>query len=196
MLVNGLVNGVLVPVEVAEDELSSIGTKIVEDSIEQFRAEGTMNLKEAFLEYLVKRMDITDVQSERLIDSCEWEEFTHVLLNFEDREFVIQVMNGTMLAKMNEKARELFANDKLFEVEVDLTRKIQQVQTITIVVQAEDEEEARSKLYNMSIYDIRDCIDDDDWEDDGWNSYDDVEIDDWSIAGDADPDDGYPVIEL
>lgn len=196
MLLNGIINGVSVPVEVSEDELSRNGyhSMTSEAVAEMYRSEGTDNVKIKFLEYLVRQMDITSEQGEWLADSCAWEEFMHGLLYVEDEDFVTQVMSGKMLKDMNEYAESILPTEKLFEVSLDLSRIIHQRQTITVVIAAEDECDARSKLYDLTYNDIEGYTDEDMWDD--YTDDDDGEICDWCINGETDNEDDFPIVEV
>ena len=80
-----MINGVVVPVEVSEEELRKVSV-MPDEMADQYRAEGNRGLKEVFIEYLVSKMDVTDEQYEDLEDSCEWEEFINTFLNLEDKD--------------------------------------------------------------------------------------------------------------
>ena len=192
MLVNGLINGILVPVEVADEELVNNGYH----KVEEFSSEenGARAIKEVFLEKLINKMDITDIQSERLMDSSGWNDYYNGLLMLDDEEFADRVLSGDLLNEMTTTATELIPAEKYFEVEVELSRMVRQCQTITVAIKAEDEADARSIMYNLDYSDFEDYTNEYDWEEYG-AEYDDHEIDDWYVNGETDiVETGYPVI--
>ena len=71
MLINGIINGVSVPVEVTEEELNSHGYRntIDEEAADYLRFEGAEIVKTTFLDYLVRLLDVTEEQSEYLPSS-------------------------------------------------------------------------------------------------------------------------------
>lgn len=195
MKVNVTICGTEVPVEVTEEELSKAGyMKCDADKIAEYRVDGVRAMKCHFFDYLVQRMDITSDQSERLIDSSDWDDYFNEVLGMDDVVFVEKVMSGQLLQEMNEKAAELCPEEKYFEVELELFRKVIQTQTPTVVIKVKDEADLRSKLYKVNYCDLEDAIDDYDWE--YYENYEDPEIEDWYIVGETDENTGYPILEL
>lgn len=198
MTINLTICGATVPVEISEEELNKNGyfKGMPNDKLEEAGLEGKRQLADAFFCALSERMDITERQGELLSDTREWWDYYRgEVTTVEDVEdFAERVLSGDLLKEMTAKAEELAPKENYYEFEVELSRTIKQKQTVTVTIKAEDEEDARNKMYDLdmsTLYDY-DVVNSRDWED---TDEDDEEIEDWSLNGESD-EDGENYIEL
>lgn len=203
MTINLTICGATVPVEISEEELNKNGyfKNSPMTNLEDAWAEGRRQLADAFFRELAERMDITERQGELLAGSREWDEYRGEVTTIDDEDnteddFVERVLSGDLLKEMTAKAEELAPKENYYEFEVELSRTIKQKQTVIITIKAEDEEDARSKMYDLDMSTLYNhgVVNSYDWEDDDWSYDNEEEIEDWAFNGESD-EDGEHVID-
>lgn len=182
MLFNTSINGITLPVEIAEEELTSKGYALAKDNACKDTA-----LRESFIAWIIDNYVGFEKEEteEALIDSEKFGVIKGNALDIDDDSFVYHVLSGNLKDSIQELVNEMESEEKIYEVTYDLSRRVTLKQTVTFTIRAKDGDDLCDKVDDLCYDDIEQFVDEDGWEEDYWKS-DEPELEAWDSEEVAD----------
>lgn len=168
------INGVMIPVEVSDEELmkalegcdTSAVAEARQDGHNEGYLEGMNDGSKEVKSWIIEEMiDYLDDDGVVLHDSDEYFDFVnHIIEDNDAQTFADCVVNGTLKKTIEEWLKEQ-NKERYYEFDVELYKTVYKKATVTVTVKAPTEDDARDYIAcDVDRDDLADLVDDDDWE--------------------------------